>query len=552
MAYVSDSMQTSPAPNISPRSTYERLITAGFSTPEALPDAHIIIKHPGYPDQYNSLLHFHGHDRLEQQEGIHHGTVLAACTIVSGRNDGYLTSQLGGDRLELELDDLLVQGVYYFTVPDDRQYAIYPSFRQWQFPHHRLPPGWHLPRPTSHSPAPAPARTNTTTAVLARDQECLVSRHKDIMERAHLCPQPEIGWFRLNNMSQYNHSDLLSATWQTDDMSNSIALREDIHTAFDRQRMFVVVPKQGSWIIHFLQPSHLLGPLYHNARARLNDEVAREHVLARFAWAIFPLVQAFVQQGPKRSIRALVTDENGYGVEENELMDLATITSRFFPPHERSQSPKKRSRAEEGDPNALQGGGIETRGSKRSKVEVTSDSPATGASEPYRRRASDLLHGRSDIAGFPTLPATYFTATIADPDRPITPPEETPLPFESKDNGIDDPDPRVQQLYAGESRLDRLRRLEVARRRPYHNPHLFCCDYGRKTAAVHAAVKEEGDWEASQLCAECLGGEFLPLAVEMEDNEGTPGGHALLEGGKPRFFAEDTYGVRSGLQRGQT
>ncbi|KAI4184060.1 MAG: hypothetical protein LQ346_006178 [Caloplaca aetnensis] len=517
-------MQTSLASNISPSSSYERLTTAGTSTPEALPDARIIIKHPGYPDQYNSLMHFHGHDRLEQHEGIHHGTVLAACAIVSGRNDGFLASQLGGDRLELELDDLLRQGAYYFTVPDDPQYAIYPSFQHWKFPHHRLPPGWNLPGPTRHAPAPAPARTNTTTAVLARDQECLVSRHKDIMERAHLCPQQEIGWFRLNNMSQYNHSDLLSATWQTDDMSNLIALREDIHTAFDRQRMFVVVPKQGIWITHFLQPSHMLGPLYHNARARLNDEVAREHVLARFAWAIFPLVQAFVLQGPKRSIRALVTDENGYGVEENEFIDLATITSRFFPPRERSQSPKKRGRAEEGDPNAPQGRAIETRSSKRRKVDVTGDNQAMDAGKSYHQGGSDAGHGRNHTTGLPTPPTTYLTAIAAEQDHSIHSTEELRLASGSYDNGIDDPDPRVQQLYAGESRLDRLRRLEVKRRRPDHNPDLFCCDYDRKTAAVHAAVKEEGDWEASQLCAECLGGEFLPLAVEMEDNGSTPRG----------------------------
>ncbi|KAL8935126.1 MAG: hypothetical protein Q9216_005576 [Gyalolechia sp. 2 TL-2023] len=502
---------------------YER--SAGAPTLEALPDARIIIKHPGYPEQYNSLMQLHAHDVLKQQEGIHHGTVLAACSLISGRNNGFITSQLGGSHLDLGIEDLLLQGVYYFTVPGDEKYAIYPSFQHWRFPHDRLPPGWNISRPPGHSQAlPAPARTNTTTAVLARDQKCLVSGHKDIMERAHLCPQKEISWFRLNNMGQYNQNDLLSSTWQTDDMSNLIALREDIHTAFDRQRMFVLVPKQGIWMTHFLQPSHILGPMYHNVRAQLNDEVACEHVLARFAWAIFPLVQAFVQQGPRRFIRALVTDDNGYGVEVNESMDLATITQRFFPSRERSQSPKKRVRADEDDPDGTQGQATGTDNvCKRRRVEVTQDDQDMDASRLHRRRARDVPHGRRNRISLPSTPATQnsgtdTTATAASLKHCITPIEDVHLPFDCSHNGIDDPDPRVQQLYSSESRLDRLRRLEVQRRRPYHNPGLFCCDYDRKTAAVHAAIKGEGDWEASQLCGECLGGEFSSLAADL-DNE---------------------------------
>lgn len=120
---------------------------------------------------------------------MHHGTVLAACSIVSGRNDGFLSFQRRGDGLGLQLDDLLPQGPYYFIVPGDDQYAIFPSFQHWQFPHGRLPLGWNFPRPTFQPQAPAPARTSSTAAVLARDQQCLVSGYRDILERAHLCPR---------------------------------------------------------------------------------------------------------------------------------------------------------------------------------------------------------------------------------------------------------------------------------------------------------------------------------------------------------------------------
>lgn len=499
-----------------------------MSTPQTLSGPRIIIKHPGYPDQYNLLMQFHAHDGVGQQQGMHHGTVLAACSIVSGRNDGFLTSQLGGNRLGLQLDDVLPQGQYYFTVPGNDQYAIYPSFQHWQFPHGQPPPGWDLPRPIPHPQAPAPARSNTTAAVLARDQQCLVSGHKDILERAHVCPQSEINWFRLNNMHRYNRNDLLPSNWQTDDMSNLIALRQDIHTAFDRQRMFAIVAKRGEWVIYFLQPSHNLGPQYHNVTARLNDEVAREHVLARFAWAIFPLVQKFVQQGPNRWIRALVTDQRGIGVVEEESMDITTITNRFFPLRERGQSPKKRNKTDDEDPPEEQDRERELRVCKGKKVIGTRDDQAMEASELNRRRASDAPHSYHDTASLPTPSATRRLSISAPATPPIRdlsvpPTEKVQLPFGYPENGIDDPDPRVQQLYLTESRLDRLRRLELKRRRPYYNPDLFCCDYDKGTAAVHAAIKGEGDWDAYQLCGQCLGGEYLPLAADLDEKESIQG-----------------------------
>ncbi|KAL9030104.1 MAG: hypothetical protein Q9196_001744 [Gyalolechia fulgens] len=493
----------------SPTHSYERSGPAEAPTSQSLPSARIFIRHPGYPEQCNVLMRFLGYDRLGQKEGIHYGTILAACSIVSGRDDGFLTLERGNAPLGLELDDLLGEGSYYFIVPDDDQYAIYPSFQHWKFPHGRLPRGWSFSQRTLPTPSPAPAQSNISNAVLARDQGCLVSGHKDILEQAHLCPQKESTWFRNNNMSVYNLSYLLSPDCTVDDMSNLIALREDIHTAFDRQRMFAVVVKQGKWMIHFLQPSHHLGPLYHNVKARLNDEVAPEHVLARFAWAIFPLVRLFLHQGPRRSIRALVTDQNGYPVEENAIMDVAAISDRFFPPRTRSQSPKKRARTDDEVPDEFQ---------EREAV-GTWDKRATNACGLHVKGASGVPKSRIDETSLPTLQHFGTSTTAATPDRgPTVPPtEDVQLQFDYDGDGIDDPDPRVHRLYLGESRLDRLRRLELKRRRPYHNPNLFCCDYDRKTAAVHAAIKGEGDWDEYQLCGECLGGEYLPRAGELDD-----------------------------------
>lgn len=520
MAHQSDS--SSSVPNMAAIHSYERSRMAKSPTSRELPNATtVIIKHPGYRELGNLLMKFNAYDRFGQLEGIHHGTILTACCIVSGCNDGFLTTERRGPSMGLDINGLLAPGSYYFTVPEDDEYAIYPSFQHWSFPHGHLPPGWNTLQPRRQAAGPAPAQSNTTNAVLARDQECLVSGHRDITERAHLCPQKETTWFRINNMDQYNQSYRLSPDCTTDDTSNLVALREDIHTAFDRHRMFVFVPKQDDWLIHFLEPSQDLGPQYHNVKARLNDGVSREHVLARFAWTIFPLVRPFLERGPKRWVRAMVTDDDGSSVEEKAFMDLQTITHRFFPPRTRSQSPKKRGRIDDDDgPNEHQERDMGTHIRKRRKFAQTSGL--------HDERASDVSQSCSDTRCLPTLSTTKEfstspTTTTAYPDPSTPPTTDVQLPSDHYDDGIEDPDPRVHQLYSRESRLDRLRRFELKRRRPYDSPELLCCDYDKRTAAVHAAIKGEGDWDAYQLCDECLGGEYLPREAWSDEEEGIQG-----------------------------
>ncbi|KAL9011002.1 MAG: hypothetical protein Q9173_004115 [Seirophora scorigena] len=515
MEHLSDS--SSIVPDVSPSHDYERPRTAETPPSRALPSAIVDIKHPGY-DQSNLLMRFNAFDKFEQQEGIHHGTVLTACYIVSGCTDGFLTKERGGRGLELDINGILGEGSYYFVVPDDDHYAIYPSFKYWSFPHGHLPPGWNNLQPRCRASGPAPARSNTTSVVLARDQECLVSGHLDIMERAHLCPQKETLWFLTNEMDQYNQSYGITLDCTTKDLSNLIALRQDIHTAFDRHRMFVFVPKQDKWLIHFLEPSNTLGPLYHNVKASLNHGIAHEHVLARFAWAIFPMVRSFLERGPKRWVRASVTDEDGSKLEENAFIDGTTITQRFFPPRTRSESPKKRVRTDDGIEDDFQEREVGQGGHKRRKFTQTSGL--------HREGTCDTPRIRSNATSLLTLPApkdpsisTLTASSERDLSLPAT--EGFKLPSKYHDDGIDDHDPRVHQLYVRESRLDRLRRLEVKRRRPYHNPDLFCCDYDKMTAVAYAAIKGEGDWDAYQICDECLGGEYLPRAADLDEKEDT-------------------------------
>ncbi|KAL9029915.1 MAG: hypothetical protein Q9196_001902 [Gyalolechia fulgens] len=103
--------------------------------------------------------------------------------------------------------------------------------------------------------------------------------------------------------------------------------------------------------------------------------------------------------------------------------------------------------------------------------------------------------------------------------NPVTElPEEHMLEYDCDNDGVDDPDPRIRDWYQDEEPIDRVRRLEVKRRRPYPKPELFCCDYDKKDRVCHAAVKGEGDWDAYHLCGECMGGEYELRAQDVVDD----------------------------------
>ncbi|KAL8707349.1 MAG: hypothetical protein Q9220_007609 [cf. Caloplaca sp. 1 TL-2023] len=480
---------------------YERRSATVPATTPDLGDADITIKHPGYSLVDPPLLFFKGFDRLQDIVGIHHGTILTACAIISGRNDGHLTRARDGQELNLPLEDIVKGGVYYYVVPGDDKYPIYPGFRYWRFPHGNLPRGWTLPSPIPSTQIPAPAPSNITHAVLARDKQCLLSVGKDIIERAHLCPELETEWFLENGMVQYNRSFNQASNAVTNDLANLITLRKDVHVAFDLKRMFVIVPKAQSWLVHFLQPSNTLGPLYHNMKADLSQDIAPEHLLTRFAWAIFPQVQYFLQQGRSRWIRQAVPGGEGTAEDEIKQLDRATIIETYFSSQARTPSPKKRGRSNTEQP--IQAEFADIQENKRRKIWKSQD---TTASNPPSFTTSQSSVKSISIA----------TASI-NPNTSL--PEESILEYDCGDDGIADPDPRVHRLYDSESPLDRLRRFELKRRRPDYHPQMFCCDYDQRDKVIHAAIKDEGEWDAYALCDECLGGEYQLRAEDVVDED---------------------------------
>lgn len=496
-------------------------------------DFSIAFKHPHYPEAYNQNVIFslEGYDaydkeesdreRPEQQEGsegalqerrggqqegsgmvlqegrggLHYGTALTACALVSGNCwNGYFTQERDGQKLDMAHDHLLTGSAYYFHVPtatgESYQYSVYPSFEHWAFPHNTFPTAWRRPASPTDSHNVPSVRSNVTAAVLQRDRTCIVTGQIDYMERAHLCPSNEQAWFRLNHMSQYNMNQRLSPEYSTDDTSNALALRPDIHWAFD-DGTFAIVPKEGSWVPHFFRSTHDLGPRYHNMTLALNSGISVQHLLARFAWAIFPLVRNFLQGGGDRAVKFHVfNEEERQHEEKTEVMNIKDITAKFFAPRARSNSSKKRSREdttqEDDDGRAF----------KRTRCLSFEDNAAEstwGSTEPS-----------SASGGLVTLQDDVHVH-VKDNER-LPPSDENAF------------DRHLESEWAGQAgeadfdeHIENLRRRQLLKRRP-SDPSLYCCDYNRADMLTNRGVPGKREWGGSHLCEECLGGEYLPLA----------------------------------------
>ncbi|RMD42653.1 hypothetical protein DV735_g2518, partial [Chaetothyriales sp. CBS 134920] len=168
------------------------------------------------------------------------------------------------------------------------KYPVIPSFDHWPFPHEDLPPGWD----NINIPEAGRSKLKRKASALARDGTCRISRHASALEVAHLVPVAEEKWFTSNKMDRYVKSG--SETQPTEDPTNLIALRRDLHYLFDA-RYFTLVPKQDTagqgavLTLHVFSPDNNpdLVSLYHNRSLAPLSGISIQHVFARFAWTIF-------------------------------------------------------------------------------------------------------------------------------------------------------------------------------------------------------------------------------------------------------------------------
>lgn len=224
--------------------------------------SHIDFYHPAFPSI--PMLRLAAFDD-EDGGGLHYQTALTICGIVASNDwNGWFTASKEGDKVSMEPDGILKGTMFFYHLPSPEsvisvpvptyyEYPISPCFRSWPFPHSSPPPGW-----PAYTGQDIPASQMNYTAsdisqfVRARDGSCRVSGYCDGIECAHLCPKAELTWFKQQYMSRYN----LNSRLNDDDSANTLALRRDIHAAFDSSdASFVLVPKSGKWVAHFLQTS---------------------------------------------------------------------------------------------------------------------------------------------------------------------------------------------------------------------------------------------------------------------------------------------------------
>ncbi|KAJ9654759.1 hypothetical protein H2201_008950 [Coniosporium apollinis] len=474
----------------------------------------IAFRHPGYRDEFeqNVLLTLYAFDN--HSRALHHATAHTVCALVACNAwDGYFTRTRDGERLQLTADGLLTEKEYYFHVPGNTRYPVYPTFSSWKFPKDNLPPHW--PEEIQDDGedggglvAP-PSVSGVTKAVITRDRGCVISKDQDYVEKAHLCPQSEAEWFRINGMGDYNLNDTLADEVITDDISNAIGLRPDIHKAFDDRR-FVIVRKHGQWVVHFINLTQNLGRRYHNIPLKLQTGVSARCLLIRFAWAIFPSVKKFLTRGASHAVRIRVQEDSEEGVsgftEKTTEMSRDEALKLGGGGRSRSVSPEgkgKKRKVDEDAEEQADSGSLLLYTIKRRRI----DSPISRI--PSANVSSSLI---------PSSPKLLYLHTPPDSQKQHKPPETVEAPSAGTTYRSPNPYAGIAEKLAEKERLDKLRISWIRCQRP-SNPDLICCDYNAASAAYKAGIQGRAKWGGSHLCEKCLGVEY---AEDRDDDEDLP------------------------------
>ncbi|KAH7132824.1 hypothetical protein EDB81DRAFT_659702 [Dactylonectria macrodidyma] len=314
---------------------------------------YVDIRHPEYPDGEPPLLRFAAIDG-DDGDGVDLEVALVACGIITGNtwHTGYIAEMddAGGTYIKVDqyTTDLLRQPTYYYFVDSQRpdyKYPVIPSFHHWRFPHGDLPRVWS----SINIPQASRSKLKRKIAALDRDETCRISRHSSALEVAHLVPAADEKWFASNKMDRYVKS--VSETQPTEDPTNLITLRRDLHYLFDTRR-FTFVPKQdttsqvSSLALHVFAPDDNpdLIPLYHNRSPAPLSGISVEHVFARFAWTIFSDKTLRFFKGVTEYAVLLFDPQAGKMIEAKLRSPEVRTSLQIFRSSSRTPSPKKRQR----------------------------------------------------------------------------------------------------------------------------------------------------------------------------------------------------------------
>ncbi|KAF8813406.1 hypothetical protein BYT27DRAFT_7180892 [Phlegmacium glaucopus] len=273
----------------------------------------IIIKHPANDEPFLLLPANNVVQQAPANEprtfGVHHLTVLTACQILTSHT-GFLSLSSDRENAEgvasMDPDGILTLKEYYYHLTNPQTDPLYPiclDFSSWRFPHDQLPQAWD--RTVSLDEDDIVARDNwsvISTAVKTRDRRCRLSGWCDGITTAHIIPNEEGSWMRLNNMDLYSLSNKKEPE---NDSRNLFALRSDLHSLLFDQAKWVVVPKGGQMVVHFIDRSYEAAALYHNQTFD-TAQLSHEFLFARFAWAIIEQAKSVIKPSLRKRFRLII------------------------------------------------------------------------------------------------------------------------------------------------------------------------------------------------------------------------------------------------------
>lgn len=186
---------------------------------------------------------------------------------------GYLSISPNRDgigRLNVDWDTIIPSGGYYYhldTETSDLLYPICQDFSCWEFPHQRLPSAWES-KPADYNNVWPTDWNEISYKVKAEGISCCASGSLDSLTIACIVPQTRDSedWVCNSPLCQVvanlSHCQLLENKMEAyllgdkplyNDQRNLFTLRCDLHLGQFNQGRFIVVPKSGQLIIHFLR-----------------------------------------------------------------------------------------------------------------------------------------------------------------------------------------------------------------------------------------------------------------------------------------------------------
>ena len=239
----------------------------------------LTFRHADIEDRHcNELITLGGFDTADG--GLNYDYAFETCKVIALNRSGKLL-----DEQKREVDPQsnggnLPPGEYYYSIdrkPGEAPYAIANKLSDWKMPE-ELDKRWYN---GVEMKSLDPTTRDFRTSVINRDGSCRMSKWTTGLEAAHLVDVCDQEWYMAQNLRHLNR-DACQTIRPIHTSSNGIALRADLHQAFE-QDAFVLFPKsKGCYEVHVLEQRPDLLAVFHRCRTHTLYCDAM-HLYARFA-----------------------------------------------------------------------------------------------------------------------------------------------------------------------------------------------------------------------------------------------------------------------------